>query len=443
MSIYTAMRAGVSGLSANASALAAISDNVANINTTAYKRTVNDFSAMVNGRPGQSLYSAGGVLANVRRSVDVQGSLEQGRGATDLAIQGRGFFVVSPTPQRLVEGGEAMFTRSGAFTVDAAGFMRNPLDFYLQGWPVQRDGSVTSSPTSLSVMQPVNLSNVGGAAEATTRTVFNANLNSSQASYVEDPVQPSLTAPTYVPGMLARSELKPHFETTIEVFDSLGKANTLAIGFLKTGVNSWQVEAYTRPIDAVTAADGMVSSGSVTFGNTGRVETVTGDIAAPFNIEWNPAISGAGTQEMSIALSQGLTQFAIGYGVNSVVTDGAPPGDLIGVSLEENGMLTAQFSNGRTRPIYQIPLATFLNPNGLNAEVNGAYRQTVESGVYTINAPGGGGSGTINSGVLEASNVDLGSEFTNMITTQRAYSASSRIITTADEMLEELLRIKR
>jgi flagellar hook protein FlgE len=436
MSIYTAMRAGVSGLSANASALAAISDNVANINTTAFKRTINDFTAMINGRAGQSQYSAGGVLANVRRSVDVQGSLEQGRGSTDFAIQGRGFFVVSPTPDRLVEGGEAMFTRSGAFTVDAEGFMRNPLDFFLQGWPVQSDGSITSSPTSLSVLQPVNLSNVGGAAESTTRTIFNANLNSAQALH-------DTVATPYTAGDLATGAINPHFETTIEIFDSLGKANTLAVGFLKVGVNQWQVEAYTRPANAVTAPGGLVADGLATFSPTGQVDTVTGSIGAPFTITWDPASSGAATQEMEIALDRGMTQFAIGFGVNSVVTDGAPPGDLVGVNLEEGGMLTAQFSNGRSRPIYQIPLATFLNPNGLQAETSGAYRQTLESGVYTINAPSAGGAGEINSGVLESSNVDLGSEFTNMIQTQRAYSASSRIITTADEMLEELLRIKR
>lgn len=113
------------------------------------------------------------------------------------------------------------------------------------------------------------------------------------------------------------------------------------------------------------------------------------------------------------------------------------------MNLEDNGILTAQFSNGRSRSIYQIPLATFLNPNGLLADQGGVYRQTLESGVFTINAPGAGGAGAIESGALEASNVDLGTEFTNMIQTQRAYSASSRIITTADEMLEELIRIKR
>jgi flagellar hook protein FlgE len=436
MSIYTAMRAGVSGLSANASALAAISDNVANINTTAFKRTINDFSAMINGRGSGASYSAGGVLANVRRAIDLQGSLEQGRGATDFAIQGRGFFIVSSTPNRLVEGAEALFTRSGAFAVDSEGYMRNATSMFLQGWPISTDGRVSSSPTSLSVLQPVNLANTGGAAEPTTRTVFNANLNSAGALH-------DLVATPYTAGDMATSVIEPHFETTIEIFDSLGKANTLAVGFLRVGVNTWQVEAYSRPAAAVTAPGGLVADGALTFDSSGKVDAITGSISAPFTITWDAAQSGAAPQAMQVALREGLTQFAIGFGVNSVVTDGAPPGDLVGVTLEENGVLNAQYSNGRSRPIYQIPVATFLNANGMQSEMNGAYRQTLESGAYTINPAGAGGAGRINAGVLESSNVDLGSEFTNMIQTQRAYSASSRIITTADEMLEELIRIKR
>ena len=138
-----------------------------------------------------------------------------------------------------------------------------------------------------------------------------------------------------------------------------------------------------------------------------------------------------------------MAQNAKSFGVTSVTADGVPPGDLVGLVLEGDGMLTAQFSNGRARALYQIPLATFLNPNGLKAHVGGAFRTTLESGLYNINASNAGGAGRIVSGALEASNVDLAAEFTNLITTHRAYSASSRIITTADEMLEELLRVKR
>jgi flagellar hook protein FlgE len=165
-------------------------------------------------------------------------------------------------------------------------------------------------------------------------------------------------------------------------------------------------------------------------------------IASAFTVNW-AASTGAAAQPINLNLASGMTQFANAYGVTSVTADGVPPGDLVGLVLEGDGMLTAQFSNGRARALYQIPLATFLNPNGLKADQGGAFRTTLDSGLYNINHSNAGGAGKIVSGALEASNVDLAAEFTNLITTQRAYSAASRIITTADQMLEELLQIKR
>jgi flagellar hook protein FlgE len=166
------------------------------------------------------------------------------------------------------------------------------------------------------------------------------------------------------------------------------------------------------------------------------------DIDGTFTIDW-AAATGAAAQDVDLNLVSGLTQNANNFGITSVTADGVPPGDLVGLVLEGDGMLTAQFSNGRARALYQVPLATFLNPNGLKADVGGAFRTTLASGLYNINSANAGGAGRIQSGALEASNVDLAEEFTSLITTQRAYSASSKIITTADEMLEELLRVKR
>ena len=158
MSIYTAMRSGVSALAANSSAMAVISDNIANLNTVGYKRGLTDFTAMLNSQTGGTTYNAGGVLSSTRRLVDVQGSLEQSRSATDLAIAGNGFFVVSENNQPLTNGGSVAFTRAGSFSVDAQGFLQNAQGFYLQGWPIQPDGSVASSPTSLSTLSPKNTS---------------------------------------------------------------------------------------------------------------------------------------------------------------------------------------------------------------------------------------------------------------------------------------------
>ena len=435
MSIYTALRAGVSGLTANSSALAVISDNIANVNTVGYKRSGVDFSALVNAQNSNTTYNAGGVLPLTRQQISLQGSLEQSRSPTDLAISGDGFFIVSSNNQQLSNGGSVLFTRAGSFTIDAQGYMVNAQGLFLQGWPVNSDGSVVSSPTSLSAIEPVNISGVGGLAEPTRNVGINANLNSDQASY----------AGAYTAGDMATGVVTPQFESSLEVFDSLGAPRTIAFGFLKTGPNTWQVESYARPNTNITGGagtGGLLATGTLTFNADGTVNSVTGAIGSTFSIPW-AASTGAAAQNVDLDLSTGMTQFAKSFGVTSVTADGVPPGDLVGLVLEGDGMLTAQFSNGRARALYQIPLATFLNPNGLAADQGGAFRTTLESGLYNINSANAGGAGRIVSGALEASNVDLASEFTNLITTQRAYSAASRIITTADQMLEELLMIKR
>jgi flagellar hook protein FlgE len=437
MSIYTALRAGVSGLTANSSALAVISDNIANVNTVGYKRSGVDFSALVNAQNSNTTYNAGGVLPLTRQQISLQGSLEQSRSATDLAISGDGFFIVSPNNQQLSNGGSVLFTRAGSFTIDADGYMVNAQGLFLQGWPVASDGSVTTSPTSLSAIEAVNISGVGGLAEPTANVGINANLNSDQAAYVPPPA--------YVAGNMATGTVSPHFESSLEVFDSLGAPRTIAFGFLKTGPNTWQVESYARPNTNITGgalSGGLLASGTLTFNTDGTVNSTTGTIGSAFAIPW-ATTTGASAQSIDLDLETGMTQFAKSFGVTSVTADGVPPGDLVGLVLEGDGMLTAQFSNGRARALYQIPLATFLNPNGLAADQGGAFRTTLESGLYNINSSNAGGAGRIVSGALEASNVDLAAEFTNLITTQRAYSAASRIITTADEMLEELLMIKR
>ena len=240
MSIYTALRSGVSALAANASAMAVISDNIANLNTVGYKRGVTDFTALLNSQSNGTTYNAGGVLAATRRLVDVQGSREQSRSPTDLAVSGNGFFVVSENNKPLTDGGSVAFTRAGSFSVDASGYLKNAQGFYLQGWPIQADGSVASSPTSLSTLSPVNVANVVATAEPTGNITLTANLSSTQANY-------DASSHTYAVGDLATGVVAPQFESSIEIYDSLGAPRNVAVGFLKTAPNVWQVEATPAP----------------------------------------------------------------------------------------------------------------------------------------------------------------------------------------------------
>jgi flagellar hook protein FlgE len=437
MSIYSAMRAGVTGLNANSSAMAVISDNIANLNTVAYKRGQTDFSAILNAQNGETTYNAGGVLASTRRFVDLQGSLDQSNSPTDLAINGEGFFVVTEDPTTTNGAGGGLFTRAGSFSLDANGLLKNAQGYYLMGAPITNGTTASITPSSLASLQAIDLHNVGSTAQASTKASINANLDSRDSIYVGPPA--------YAAGALAgypsaANSIAPQVERSIEIVDSLGTARTLTLGFLKTGVNTWAAEIYMRPASDV-GGTGLVASGTVQFSSAGVPTSVSAGLQS-FTITY-AATTGAAAQPMALDLSSGLTQYAIPSSLNSATADGSPPGDLTGVTVSDSGVLTAQFSNGRSQALYLIPVATFLNADGLQPERGGAFRVTLESGQFTLNSPGSGGAGPVQSNALEASNVDLGTEFTSMITTQRAYSACSKIITTADDMLDELIRIKR
>jgi flagellar hook protein FlgE len=438
MSIYSAMRAGVTGLNANSSAMAVISDNIANLNTVGYKRGQTDFSAVLNAQNASTSYNAGGVLASSRRFIDLQGALQQADSATDLAINGNGFFIVTEDPSGTSGAGGGLFTRAGSFSLDAKGLLRNAQGYYLMGAPMTTGTSASISPSSLASLQVINLSNVGSTAEASTKAAVNANLDSREDIYAGTPAYAAGAMAAYPAGTGA---IAPQVERSIEIYDSLGTARTLTMGFLKTGTNTWATEIYMRPAADVTGTNGLVASGSIAFSSSGVPTTVSPALQG-FSITYATTV-GAAAQPMTLDLTTGLSQYATPSALNSATADGSPPGDLSGVTISDAGVLTAQYSNGRSEALYLIPVATFLNPNGLEAERGGAYRVTLDSGQFTINSAGSGGAGPIQSNALEASNVDLGSEFTSMITTQRAYSACSKIITTADDMLDELIRIKR
>ncbi|NDC57485.1 MAG: flagellar hook protein FlgE [Alphaproteobacteria bacterium] len=447
MSIYTAMRAGVSGLQANAAQMAVISDNIANVNTIGFKRGGTDFKAVLNSQGGGPGYNAGGVTTSTRRMVDLQGSIEQASSPTNLAISGNGFFIVTNDPNSARNGG-GLFTRAGAFSLDSQGRLVNAQGYYLLGTPVDPSAPNATAPSTLAALEPIDLSNVGARAIATTNVAINANLDSRSTVYAGPPayaagkMSVATTDPTYV---------RPTLERSVEVFDSLGAVRTLTLAFLKTDTptNTWAAEIYYA--DPTSGTRTNLAQGTIQFGTNGEIQTITS--AAPtdledFTIDWTtagPPVAGTGAadQPLKFDFMTGLKQYAISSALNSATADGSPPGNLTGVNVSSGGILTAQFSNGRSEPLYLIPVATFLNPNGLAAEPGNAFRQSIDSGLVTINSAGTGAAGKFQSSALEASNVDLGTEFTDMIVTQRAYSASSRVITTADEMLDELIRIKR
>lgn len=585
MSINSAMLAGVSGLVANSSALAAISDNIANVNTVGYKRSSANFSTLVTSGSKNQTYSAGGVKAQTHQFVSQQGLTQSTTSNLDLSISGSGFFVTTEKPEGLTATDTRSFTRAGSFQLDNLGYLRNDAGLYLQGWladPVS--GAITPDPSDLMQLSSINVGTVGGTAEKTTRVGINANLRSEQpvaaaVSYkvgtagspsktgIVDTAVPAVThsydvvysstgvanplasgnseyqvdikengvviatgivgynaagnlvsstlkpksaaapngtitdvdidtgAPAttvslaalgittdaevkagklYDPATWSMSDyaadntkgVKPDFEIQIPLSDSKGGQRTVTLSLLKgPGPNQWYAELRAKPGDLANNGNGQISTGIVTFTTDGKLQSTgnlfggtnptsisiqasgTAPLAPPLVTPptWADAL-GIDTQDVQIDLASaagGLTQYNSQSVVQSVNTNGTAFGNLTNIEVDEDGYVSAIFDNGVTRRIAQVAVATFSNPNGLKGVNGNAYRVTNESGTYSLKAPGQGGAGSLAPSTLEASTVDLSTEFTGLITTQRAYSASSKIITTADQMLEELLNIKR
>ncbi len=453
MSISSAMLAGVTGLVSNASSLAAISDNIANSNTVGYKRSAVDFTSLVNTGSHTS-YSAGGVVTATRGFVSQQGTLQSSSNVTDLALSGDGFFVTSAKSTGLTAADPRYFTRAGSFVVDSDGYMRNAAGLFLHGWPADSNGVVTPDSANLSSLAPINIISVVNTAQPTTATSVAGNLNTDQTINVGEPGYVAGDMATYAANNTLG--LKPDFSITVPVSDSKGGQRNLVIDFLKSSTpNQWHAEVRADPLSAVDnlgggQPQGAIMSGIMAFNPDGSIDTTNttlpssftlGDSAAGADPKWTASL-GVDQQTVSVDLT-GMTQFSGVSSVSSVASNGTASGGIAGISIDDEGVVTAVYGNGTTRTIAQVAVATFPNANGLKAVNGDAYQASLDSGIYTLKVAGSAGAGSIAPSSLEASTVDLSTEFTGLITTQRAYSASSKIITTADQMLEELLSIKR
>ena len=454
MSINSAMLAGAAGMRANASALASISDNIANVNTVGFKRLRTDFTSLLRSQSGQTSYSAGSVLSRSNPLMTEQGSTTSSGVATHLAVSGEGMFVVRGRSDDATARDPFYYTRAGHFTPDADGYLQNASGFYLQGWPVDISGAVNANPTDLNALEPVRVSGIAGGAQSTAQVSLSANLQSSQAV--------SAAAATYdatdSANNMASGAVTPDFQVPIQVYDSQGGLHTLSFSFLKQGPNAWYAEVHLpagQVVDAAPSVDGQLATGIVRFTTFGQLDAANSTLPLSVTIgatgaggsEWDPAL-GLATQTISLDMGGpgapgGLTNYDSPSVLGTSQVDGTPFGSLASVDVDDEGFVTAIFTNGLTRRIYQIPLASFGSANGLLAEHGGIYRLGPDAGALSMRGAGMGGTGNIKSRALESSTVDLAEEFSQLIMTQRAYSASSKIITTADEMLDELIRLKR
>ncbi len=471
MSLYGAMQTGVAGLSAYSNALSVASANIANVNTIGYKAATSDFntllaSAVTSGNAGSST-----LVSNTGQSVSEQGLMKSTTSDTDLAISGNGFFVVSSST---ADTTARAYTRAGNFTPDSAGYLKNSAGLYLLGWQLDANGNVPSDRNDMTL---VNANSLTGKAEATTTASAKINLQSSTdintaaATYsvVNVPGDPAATPP--VPAIpikdVANGGVTADFQRTIKVNDSQGGQQPLQLSYVKTGANTWAYEvSYQGDASNLNASSSLVGAtpalvqyGTVTFNSDGTLAGVTSHDSSgalvnstdgKFNVSipWNPTTSGLNPQSIAMNFgslngSDGVTQFDNPSNMASSQVNGALFGSLSGVTIDKDGIITAQFTNGLSQKVYKIPLATFANVDGLTQISGNAFTTSVKSGSPTINEANLGGAGTLQSKNLEESTVDLATEFTDLITTQRAYSAASKIVTTASTMLDELLQMAR
>jgi len=421
MSLTGALSSAISALSAQSQSLSMISDNIANSDTTGYKTTSAMFDALVTASSNTTSYASGGVTVSGRANITQQGLLAATSNATDVAIQGSGFFVVTDA----TSGGTAAYTRNGAFTINNAGYLENN-GYYLEGWRTDADGNVIGSE-SASNLAAINTQVAATSGSATTKTTIAANLPSDAA-----------TGDTYTSSMT--------------VYDSLGAANTMQITWSKTGTNSWSA-SFANPTSAsdTTTATGTASGTiDITFNSDGSLASTSPDPATVTVTGWTDgAADSAITLDLgTVGGTDGLTQYASGettpsVNVTSIDSDGLSYGKLSSVSIGKNGVVDATYSNGQTIAIYKIAVATFADPNGLAASSNGIYSATVTSGNAALQASGENGAGTIYGSELESSTTDTSSQFSSMISAQQAYSAASQVISTVNKMYDTLISAMR
>ncbi|AMN39091.1 flagellar hook protein FlgE [Rhodoplanes sp. Z2-YC6860] len=413
MGLSGALSSAITGLSAQSQALAMVSDNIANSNTTAYKTNTAMFDDLVTTAVGASQYSSGGVTVSTRANVSQQGLLTTTTNATDLAIQGSGFFIVSDA----ASGGSVSYTRNGAFTINNAGYLTNN-GSYLMGWRTDASGNVVSN--SLTAVN-TQVATVSGS--ATTETTFAANLPADAA-------------------------VGDTFNTSMSVYDGLGTDNTVQVTWTKTAANSWTA-SFANPTSATdTSTPTGTTSGSVdvTFNADGSLASTN---PSPPTISITGWSSGAADSTISLNLgtiggTDGLTQLASGetpanVSVTGITSDGMAFGKLSSISIGTGGLVNATYSNGQTIAIYKIPLATFANPDGLAAQSNGLYQDTIEAGNPTIQASSTGAAGKIFGSELESSATNTNEEFSSMMAAQQAYSANAQVITAVNKMFDTLI----
>jgi len=418
MSFNTAL----TGLNAAAADLNVKSNNIANVNTTGFKGSRAEFAdvyAVSAFGSSNTAIGSGVVLNNVAQQFK-QGNLEFTDSSLDLGISGEGFFALAPTQT----SGEVIYTRAGAFGINAEGYVVNSSGQYLRTFPVNPDGTVSS--TSMSSSTPLLLPTTAGTPQATTTVGLSVNLPSTSLT-VTGPIDP--TDPTTF-----------NNSTSATVYDSLGNEHILTTYYRKTSTaNEWESDTYiNEPVGSQTRVSPATPTTLVFNPAAGGALTSGGPIA----IAITALASGASVPQNITFSVTGTTQNSGGFSVQGLTQDGFATGRLSGLDISDDGLVRATYTNGQSTPLGKIAMANFPNPQGLKQVGNTAWEETLDSGAVLAGEAGTGSFGLIQSGALESSNIDLTRELVGLITAQRNFQANSKAIETNNAITQTIINLR-
>ncbi|MDR3530310.1 MAG: flagellar hook protein FlgE [Rhodopila sp.] len=439
MSLFGAINSAISGLSAQSAAFGNISDNVANSQTVGFKRVDTSFVDYLTTSTVQE-NQPGAVVAQPDYVNNVQGAITQTDNPLGMAIAGQGFFAVSQATGQVNNvptfNPQQFYTRAGDFTMNAQGYLVNSAGQYLNGWSVDP----TTNAVDQNALAPIQVSQSSYNPVATSDVTLSANLPATPASGTGTAASP--------------------ISSQISVYDALGTAHTVTLNWVQNAANDWTVSV-SVPDDTTSANRGSaevqfgaLSGNSVPEGTIGQITTPSGSVtsagyvagqAATLNFSTN---FGAGNQTIQLNLgiygqTNGVTQYAgSAYSLRGLTQDGVPPGSFSGVTTQANGDVIVNYNNGQTRTIAQIPIVTFNDANALQRQNGQAFTTTLASGTPLADAASTNGAGNLVTGSVENSNVDIATEFSQLIVAQQAYSANAKVVTSADQLLQITINMK-
>jgi flagellar hook protein FlgE len=399
-------RVAISGLNAAQSELAATANNIANSSTSGFKSSRVQFAELYSGAGGQNSVGSGVKVAGISQQFS-QGAINFTDNGLDLAISGKGFFVVGDADSRA-------YTRAGSFKVDRNGFVVNPAEQRLQVFPPRVEGGFNTSTTA-----DLRLTSGESAPAATGRVDMTFNLPGNASVPARTPFDPA-DAGTY------------SHSTAMTVYDSLGAAHTATVYLSKTATdNTWEKRLYVDG-NAVGTVQTLEYSANGTL-----VTPAAGELTYP---AYTPT---TGAAPITLTYDVGSsTQYGNAFSVSAVNQDGYTTGRLVGVETDADGVVQARFTNGRSVALGQVAIAQFASVDGLQTLGDTAWGETFASGSALLSAAGTGGLGSIQSGALEGSNVDVTQQLVNMITAQRNFQANAKMISTADALSQTIINIR-